>query len=497
MNEIIVVTESTKKSKGRKYNCPYCNYRDFKPQLVDHIEKNHESMIPSDYTAARMVFNIANKKEHGTCVCGCGKETPWREDLWRYDRYASEECIDRYRKLVNQRMMSKYGKTKLLDDPEMQKKMLDNRSITRTYKFSSGGEMKCVGSYEEKFLKFCDEVMNYKARDIEQPGPLIPYTYKGKEHVWITDYYIPSANLVFDIKDGGSNPNTRDMEEYRGKQIAKEEAIKKQGKYNYVRLTDNNFAQLMLILAEIKERMLDSNNGEYEPVIHINESFGFLNPSIPSGESKLEAPTDFNNKALVENYIVKFMENCVVGIAPGGLRIPDTWVVNYTPKNTFIDNWAITDDEELTHMITTDKNGELVLVGRSLLGECVDYKVYKFNGPRGTMIEKPRNILEMLIGNEVISSDQIEYDDRFVKVTSPIRKDTIQEECVYATLSSISQNEIPIMTDICLSEDTLMTYTDKDGAYIRNSLTGMRSRSYDTFDSIPQDVIQYVKKGTI
>ena len=44
------------------------------------------------------------------------EETPWREDLWRYDRYASEECIDRYKKLVNQRMMSKYGKTKLLDD---------------------------------------------------------------------------------------------------------------------------------------------------------------------------------------------------------------------------------------------------------------------------------------------------------------------------------------------------------------------------------------------
>ena len=33
------------------------------------------------------------------------------------------------------------------------------------------------------------------------------YMYNGKEHVWITDFLYEPYNLVFDIKDGGDNPN--------------------------------------------------------------------------------------------------------------------------------------------------------------------------------------------------------------------------------------------------------------------------------------------------
>ena len=225
MDNFMYITENTKKSKGKRYKCPFCDKRDYKEELVNHIEKEHESLIPADSTAARLVFNIANKKDHGTCVCGCGRETAWREDLWRYDRYATPQCKEKYSKEMKQRMVNKYGKEYLLDDPEMQNKMLAGRSISGVYKFSSSGQMNYVGSYERKFLEFCDKVMNYKSYDIEQPGPTIEYVFEGKKHIWITDFYIPSANLVLDIKDGGENPNTRDMKTYRLKQNAKEAAL--------------------------------------------------------------------------------------------------------------------------------------------------------------------------------------------------------------------------------------------------------------------------------
>lgn len=266
------ITEAVKNSKGKKYKCPYCDHRDYKEPLVKHIDKEHKIMIPKGFTSARLVFNIANKKDHGTCVCGCGKETAWREDLWRYDRYATDKCKEKYSKEMKQRMVKIYGKEHLLNDADMQNKMLSGRSISGVYKFSTGGKKEYVGTYEEKFLEFCDKVLNLRCSDIEQPGPVIEYKWNDETHFWITDYYIPAFNLVLDIKDGGSNPNTRDMEDYRAKQNAKESAIANTGKYNYLRLTDNNFAQLMLIMAELKLRMIDDNSSEYEPIISINEA---------------------------------------------------------------------------------------------------------------------------------------------------------------------------------------------------------------------------------
>ena len=56
-----------------------------------------------------------------------------------------------------------------------------------------------------------------------------------------------------DIKDGGKNPNNREMPEYRAKQNAKEKAIASSGLYNYIRLTDNQFDQLIEIMLDLKD----------------------------------------------------------------------------------------------------------------------------------------------------------------------------------------------------------------------------------------------------
>lgn len=272
MNEIALMEAASSVYK-RKYQCPYCNDKYDRVKLVDHIEKKHSEFIPKDFTASRIVFNIVNKKEKGKCTI-CGKESPWDEDKCRYDRFCSDKCKKAYEQLAAERLKRIRGTTKqeMLKDPEYQNNvMLANRSISGKYKFQDGTIRTYVGSYEHKFLEFMDKFLNVKSEDLETPGPIIEYKFKGETHKWITDAYYAPYNLAFDIKDGGDNPNKREMPEYRAKQTAKEDAIRKQGKYNYIRLTDNKFEQLIELMLELKELYIE-NNGEYNPIIRINES---------------------------------------------------------------------------------------------------------------------------------------------------------------------------------------------------------------------------------
>ena len=81
------------------------------------------------------------------------------------------------------------------------------------------------------------------------------------------------------------------MQEYREKQIAKEDMIKKINKYNYIRLTDNNFAQLIEIMA-----LLKYNLDEDEMIIKINESMaGTIAGALPSSNSTFIIKNNLQN----------------------------------------------------------------------------------------------------------------------------------------------------------------------------------------------------------
>lgn len=241
----------------RKYGCPYCDEKMPRSELVSHVQDEHEMMIPAGYTAARAVYDHINGKNYGTCMCcGC-KVYTWDDRIWRYKNLCDKpECLEQVRnKAANNH----------LDDPEKQKQMLANRKISGQYRFRDGGQRSYVGSYERKTLQFMDRGFNIPSQDIMTPGPEIQYEFEGEMHTWITDIlYIP-AMLAIDVKDGGSNPNNRPMENYRAKQLAKEKAIAEQGVYNYLRLTDNDFGQLMSAVADIRygEVVNDPTKGIY------------------------------------------------------------------------------------------------------------------------------------------------------------------------------------------------------------------------------------------
>lgn len=254
---------------GKKYNCPYCDYRNESDKLIRHIDSKHQDLIPEGYTPSRIVYNIRNKREHGSCMM-CKKPTEWNESNCRYNPFCSKECHDKYVKRFEDNMQRTYHKKRLTDDPTQQEKMLANRRISGKYKFQDGGVKTYTGSFERKALEFLDKVMNVKSDELMMPGPVIEYKDdQGVIRHYISDIYWIDLNLLIEVKDGGDNPNNRSMPEYRAKQLAKEKTIVNMDKYNYLRLTNNNFAQLLEIIAEIKKANMDE---EDRRVVRINES---------------------------------------------------------------------------------------------------------------------------------------------------------------------------------------------------------------------------------
>lgn len=265
---------------SRKYKCPYCDYKDIRSNLCDHVDRKHEDLLPEGYTSARAVYDSINGKNHGTCMV-CKKEVyKWNDKINRYYNLCDNpKCRAKVRETALQRHMKVYNKPTLLNDADQQEKMLANRKISGTYTFTDGGKLTYTGSYEKSALEFMDKVLQIPSKDIQAPGPVLEYKYGGKTHKWITDiYYIP-GNLLIEVKDGGSNPNKRTMTSYREKQVAKEEMVTNLGTFNYIRLTNNDFAQLLSVFADMKNEALSSDSPK--ATIHINEEVGGLPVNRP------------------------------------------------------------------------------------------------------------------------------------------------------------------------------------------------------------------------
>lgn len=456
----IIVIEASKSNKDRKYKCPYCDHRDIRVKLVDHVEEEHEDMIPQDYTPARVVFNYLNKKECGRCIM-CGEKTTWNEEVWKYNRLCSDKCHKEYVKVVKSRMIKKYGKEHILDDPEQQKKMLKNRKISGTYKFSDGGVREYCGTYERKLLEFYDKVLNVPSKDIITPGPVIEYEYEGKKRKWILDLLYVPANLAHDVKDGGDNPNNRQMDDYRAKQVAKEKAIGELQQYNYIRLTNNNFQQLLLILAELKENMLD---GKEELITRINEG------SATAGA--LANASDM-----------------------------DVYITPYYMNNAFIGTGVCSDKyfKDL-HII---KDGKCV---KTNLEELEDYelRLYKYKGKKNIkdIIESCKDKEDLscdyfytyITEKRLLSSDQFLYDELLEQTLDGYSEYNIKKSIIESSLKHqlrdinnenyyITENDKSIQ-DICKDFKNIIVMSDLDGYFGYNHVTNCRTISFNKIDAI-------------
>ena len=385
------------------YKCPYCTRRFTREDLVLHVQDEHEDMIPEGFTPFRLVFNYVNKKPlsyHGKCT-ECGGPTPWDENKGRYDRQCEKKaCKESYVKKFEENMMRTRGVTRISATEEGQKQMLANRKISGTYVMSDGDKKTYTGSYELKALEFMDKVMHIKSSDILCPGPILEYSFEGKTHIYITDFYYQPYNLIIEVKDGGDNPNKRNMPEYRAKQIAKEQFIIKHTNYNYLRLTNNDFSQLLAVFANLKMQMVE-NTGER--VIHVNE-----------------------NKFLTE------MMNALNSGKVVGQKDSDAYIVNYMQNNVFSDDTynnaykvGISNSVRLDNIFGPDENGKFNKIDESTIKIADFYKIPISVGEASSKLYSYIGsdvsntfVYETLFNKKMYTHDQIMIESGVEKVKS-------------------------------------------------------------------------------
>lgn len=239
-------------------NCTFCGKYFAKKQLaIDHMNRFHGSELDnSGMDAAQNLYYSTHGSIHGSCACGCGKQTEWNMATGKPYKLSNDpKCRERMNSRAKANMMKVYGKTTLLDDMEQQKEMQKNRPTAGEYIFADGGKVNFLSKPEERFLKFCDQVLELPSHAIlESPEVFTYYDSKDqRERKYIPDYYLPDYNLLIEIKDGGKHPNTNPafVEETKYKVAMKDEVMKKQTKYNYIKIVDSNFGPFMELLYQI------------------------------------------------------------------------------------------------------------------------------------------------------------------------------------------------------------------------------------------------------
>lgn len=247
----------------KKFKSPFGSKRTYtsKSSLFEYMEREHAAEL-GELSAAQYYFNVKNRypphQTHGKSVIS-GKPTEWNPTTERYERFANEKEKEEYRKQFVARMKRVHGKTHLLNDAEVQKKMLANRKISGTYKFADGGEVSYTGSYEKDLLEKLDQVFQWPSSDIHSPAPE-HIVYKDpetkKERMYIPDFWIASLDLLIEVKSD-------DNQHYRKRDIhleyAKDEAARKSGKH-YVKVVEKRYTDFLETVIDIRDGY--PNDGE-------------------------------------------------------------------------------------------------------------------------------------------------------------------------------------------------------------------------------------------
>ena len=415
-------------STKRYFACPYCNKRLTRESLVGHLERNHLEELPEGFSPLRMTFHVVNKKPityQRPCRI-CKKPTKWDEKKGRYDFLCGDpNCKAQWVKQMKDVMGDKYGAYRPTASIEGLEKMLNSRKISGKYKWSDGTEKTFTGSYEKEALKFMDLVLDIKSEELMVPGPVQKYTLDGKEHYYIPDmYYIP-YNLIIEVKDGGERPNKNQA--YKGtrtRQRAKEEYIINKTDYNYLRLTDNDFSQLLAIFADLKMHLIDHDTSK---TVHVNETTEVLENMFAGIQGMMPTSSTFDNNDVV--------------------------IVNYLQNNAFtgsdINKYAVAINPKFDTIFFRDKDGKLKLGNRKSIGENYTTYIVKNKADIIPYIESKVNslvdkdfIYESVFNHIPVTDDQIKFENAieyldFYKEMSTIEESVSKyiEEAAYKDLS--------------------------------------------------------------
>lgn len=240
------------------YKCKVCGKKFTELSgLYNHIESKHAEIIPIDMSVQQFYYYMKTGRSNGNCVM-CKQPTTWNKNTNKYNRFCKNpKCKAEYVKIAKSRMIAKYGKVHLLNDPAKQREMLANRKISGVYRWSDSAiETTYTGSYELDFLKTLDGFFEWDPVDISMPSPhTYTYMYEGEQKFYIPDAYIHSLDCEIEIKDGGDNPNNHYKIQAvdKEKERLKDEVMTSQKAFHYVKITNKNYTNFFEFLKEVKE----------------------------------------------------------------------------------------------------------------------------------------------------------------------------------------------------------------------------------------------------
>lgn len=227
-----------------------------RPSLVDelnsrYIKVNNYKHIKNIH---QYIFNYFSGKQNvdfsGSCIM-CKRDTEFNLTTNKYCRLCSSKCIEDYKEQFKARMKGIHGREFYTQDPEAQKHMLNNREITQEYKIGSY-KFNAVGNYEVDFLDFMFYILKCNPADLIECPFSIDYEFNGAKRFYIPDFYMPSLNLVIEIKSTKSAYAERDREFEEVKRKAGIEYMNKKGGH-YFYLSDKNYQSFLSYL----ERIID------------------------------------------------------------------------------------------------------------------------------------------------------------------------------------------------------------------------------------------------
>lgn len=256
--------------KTNIFRCPICKkpYKTLSGWAA-HMNSDHPDNRPKGYSDNQYYYFCMTGKSHGNCVV-CKRDTEWNEETGKYNRFCTDPaCKEKYKEEFKKRMIGKYGKVSLLNDPDQQRKMLQGRRISGKYSFLDGGKVDYVGSYEKDFLRMLDAFLHLESTEIMAPSPhTYYYEYEGEKHFYIPDFFIPNWNLEIEIKDE-TTTHPKFIAVDKVKEKLKDDVMASIKGVEYIKVTDKKyegfFAKLISLKGDIRDEDLSAtDNAKYD-----------------------------------------------------------------------------------------------------------------------------------------------------------------------------------------------------------------------------------------
>lgn len=212
------------------------------------------------------IFNKKYGKEYSLCVVCRIHHTEFNDELGRYERFCKVQtmnCETKYREIFLERMTKRPDH--ILSNPEVQQKMLRERSISGSYTFEhTGEEFYYSSSYELDFLKYFEE-LGLKSGSLKNCEFVFYYEYEGKKHMYMPDYFMPELNLVIEIKDGGDNPNNHPKIQAvdKPKELLKDEAVRRANTHHFIKIVNKEYRPFDEILEQIRAIPISNDTRSY------------------------------------------------------------------------------------------------------------------------------------------------------------------------------------------------------------------------------------------